>query len=72
LFSIGGHSAFKCPIENGLTYEDYGLEFDENEVLERWPLNAEGLVLNETLKISKNNNTILLKIAILSPPIVAL
>jgi galactose mutarotase-like enzyme len=60
LFSIGGHPAFKCPIENGLTYEDYCLEFDENEDLERWPLNTEGLVLNEPLEISKNTNTILL------------
>jgi galactose mutarotase-like enzyme len=60
LFSIGGHPAFKCPIENGLTYEDYCLEFDENQDLERWPLNAEGLVLNEPLEISKNTNTILL------------
>jgi len=60
LFSIGGHPAFKCPIENELNYEDYFLEFNEKENLERWPLNSEGLVLNEPLEISKNTNKLLL------------
>ncbi len=60
LFSIGGHPAFKCPIENVLTYEDYFLEFNEKEDLQRWPLNAEGLVLNEPMEISKNTNKLLL------------
>lgn len=60
LFSIGGHPAFKCPIENGLNYEEYFLEFNEKENLERWPLNSEGLVLNEPLEIAKNTNKLLL------------
>lgn len=60
LFSIGGHPAFKSPLENGLNYEDYFLEFNEKEDLERWPLNSAGLVLNEPLEISKNTNKLLL------------
>ncbi|MCP9746716.1 aldose 1-epimerase family protein [Lacihabitans sp. CS3-21] len=60
LFSVGGHPAFKCPIENALNYEDYFLEFNETEDLERWPLNSAGLVLNEPLEISKNTNILLL------------
>lgn len=60
LFSIGGHPAFKCPIENELNYEDYFLEFNEKEDLERWPLNSAGLVLNEPLEILKNTNKLLL------------
>ncbi|HLO45520.1 MAG TPA: aldose 1-epimerase family protein [Leadbetterella sp.] len=60
LFSFGGHPAFKCPIENVLNYEDYFLEFNENEDLERWPLNSAGLVLNEPLEISKNTNKLML------------
>ena len=59
-FSIGGHPAFKCPIENGLSYNDYYLEFDKNENLERWPLNSEGLVLDTPIKISENANKIML------------
>lgn len=30
-FSIGGHPGFRCPLEEGLTLEDYYLEFDEPE-----------------------------------------
>lgn len=60
LFSIGGHPAFKCPIENELNYEDYLLEFNEKEDLKRWPLNSEGLVLNKPLEISKNTNKLML------------
>ena len=30
-FSIGGHPGFRCPLEEGLAFEDYYLEFDEPE-----------------------------------------
>lgn len=60
-FSIGGHPAFKCPIEESLNYEDYYLEFDENENLERWPLNNVGLVLDKPIVISKNTRILPLK-----------
>lgn len=59
-FSVGGHPAFKCPIENGLSYDDYFLEFDQPENFERWPLNSEGLVLDSPIEISKNTNKLML------------
>ena len=47
LFSVGGHPAFKVPLEEGLTYNDYFLEFEEEENLKRWPLSSQGLILEE-------------------------
>jgi galactose mutarotase-like enzyme len=46
-FSVGGHPAFAVPLEEGLTYNDYYLEFDEDETLKRWPLSEQGLILEE-------------------------
>jgi galactose mutarotase-like enzyme len=43
-FSVGGHPAFRVPLEAGLRYEDYYLEFDEEEDAGRWPISAEGLI----------------------------
>lgn len=48
-FSIGGHPAFAVPLDNSLQYEDYYLEFEEEEVLKRYPLSSEGLVLTEPI-----------------------
>ncbi|WP_337040304.1 aldose 1-epimerase family protein [Emticicia sp. 17c] len=44
LFSVGGHPAFKVPLVEGTTYEDYYLEFNQNEDLMRWPLADGGLI----------------------------
>lgn len=43
-FSVGGHPAFRVPLEAGLQYEDYYLAFDEPETAGRWPIEAEGLI----------------------------
>jgi galactose mutarotase-like enzyme len=40
-FSVGGHPAFKVPIEEGLAYEDYRLVFNQTEDFARWPLSPE-------------------------------
>lgn len=45
-FSIGGHPAFKVPIEPGLRYEDYHLVFEQPETAGRWKL-RDGLLLQE-------------------------
>jgi len=37
-FSVGGHPAFNIPLENGLNYTDYYLEFSDMETTPRWPL----------------------------------
>jgi galactose mutarotase-like enzyme len=43
-FSVGGHPAFRVPLVEGLSYNDYYLEFNEDETLPRWPISKEGLI----------------------------
>lgn len=33
-FFIGGHPGFNCPLENGLAFSDYQIEFEREEVLD--------------------------------------
>ena len=72
-FSIGGHPAFRIPLEKGLEYSDYYYEFSDEENSGRWPLSHEGLVeampttlLEHTRKLQLTrdlfvNNAIILK-----------
>jgi len=53
LFSIGGHPAFRVPLEPGIEYNDYLLEFNEEETLPRWPISGEGLIENHPLPLIK-------------------
>lgn len=46
-FSIGGHPAFHLPLQKGLSFKDYFLEFDTEETLEKWVL-SEGLLKTHT------------------------
>ena len=43
-FSVGGHPAFRVPLEAGLAYENYYLEFDEEENVGRWAIFPESLI----------------------------
>lgn len=43
-FSVGGHPAFRLPLEPGLQYEDYTLVFNKPERAGRWPITKEGLI----------------------------
>lgn len=52
LFSIGAHPAFCVPIEKGLGYSDYTLRFEQEEKLEKYLLNKEGLLTSATRIIS--------------------
>jgi galactose mutarotase-like enzyme len=47
-FSVGGHPAFNVPFHNGESYEDYYLEFDADEKLEKHRLSPEGFFTGET------------------------
>lgn len=38
-FSIGGHPALRCPIEDHEEFDDYYLEFEKSETQGRWLLN---------------------------------
>jgi galactose mutarotase-like enzyme len=47
-FSVGGHPAFNVPFNIGENYEDYYLEFESDERLEKHLLSAEGYFTGET------------------------
>jgi galactose mutarotase-like enzyme len=46
-FSVGGHPAFKLPLVEGTTYNDYFLRFNKKERLGRWPISKQGLIEKE-------------------------
>lgn len=56
-FSIGAHPAFRCPLVDNEKFEDYYLEFNETETLERHLL-TEG-VFNDTTALVVDNSNIL-------------
>jgi len=43
-FSVGGHPAFNVPLEENIAFEDYYIEFGEEETTGRWPISREGLI----------------------------
>lgn len=43
-FSVGGHPAFRLPLFEGSSYDEYYLEFSEKEPLYRWPISKDGLI----------------------------
>ncbi len=46
-FCIGAHTAFRCPIFDGESFEDYDIVFDEKEDIDMRLLTAEGLVSHD-------------------------
>lgn len=50
-FSVGGHPAFNLPLDTDLTYDDFYLEFEEDETFMRWGLTEKGLVLEEPIAL---------------------
>jgi len=60
-FSVGGHPAFKVPLVEGTTFEDYQLVFDEKETLERWPISSEGLIETSPAPFLKNESAVSLR-----------
>ncbi len=57
-FSLGAHPAFKAPLTNGLKYEDYYIEFDQNETIARWPITKEGLISSSPVSLLNNSNRV--------------
>lgn len=51
LFSLGGHPAFNCTMNEGENYNDYYLEFDEPETAQSWRVQKDGLIGNETVPV---------------------
>ena len=58
LFSIGAHPAFLCPLEPGLSFEDYQLTFEKQETAERLLLGRTGISRNAEVVFAKNSNVI--------------
>ncbi|MFT3823225.1 MAG: aldose 1-epimerase family protein [Chitinophagaceae bacterium] len=50
-FSVGGHPAFKVPLTTATTYDDYFLEFNQEETAPRWPISPDGLIESNPLPL---------------------
>jgi galactose mutarotase-like enzyme len=55
-FSIGGHPAFKLPLENHLSYDDYYIAFSDIEDARRWAISPNGLIEPTTYPFIINSN----------------
>lgn len=53
-FSVGGHPAFKVPLVEGTSYEDYYLLFNEKENAGRWQIDPHGLIKDQPTPFFKN------------------
>jgi galactose mutarotase-like enzyme len=60
-FSLGGHPAFKCPINEKASYEDYFLEFEKAENVNTWDVLSNGLINTTSRPLLENSNVIHLK-----------
>jgi galactose mutarotase-like enzyme len=60
-FSLGGHPAFNAPFFPDEKYEDYFLEFDQDELLLRHHLSAAGYFNNETSSLTLDDKKLWLK-----------
>lgn len=60
-FSIGGHPAFRLPINSDLQFEDYNLQFEHTEQADIYPLGAEGHLLAEGIPFLNNTDRIALQ-----------
>ena len=57
-FSVGAHPAFKVPLVNDTSFEDYFLLFETFENADRWPLSAEGLIETNATPFFNNQEKI--------------
>ena len=47
-YSVGGHPAFRCPFYENENYEDYYLEFEQEETVDTWEVMKDGLISTTT------------------------
>lgn len=50
-FYLGGHPAFNCPLEEGLSFDDYYIEFAENETIVQAINDSERTILENEKKM---------------------
>ncbi|MBS1563081.1 MAG: aldose 1-epimerase family protein, partial [Bacteroidetes bacterium] len=61
LFSVGAHPAFRIPLAEGTSYNDYTLVFNKTEQAPRWPISKDGLIEREPLPLLDNTNQLPLR-----------
>jgi galactose mutarotase-like enzyme len=71
-FSVGGHPAFKLPLVDGTSYQDYVLEFNKTETAGRWPLDENGLIDTEPYPFFQGSKTVALRKALFNRDAVVL
>jgi galactose mutarotase-like enzyme len=60
-FSIGGHPAFKIPINDTLQFEDYELQFEQTEQADIYPLNHDGHLVQQGIPFLQHAAKVSLK-----------
>lgn len=55
-FSVGGHPAFRLPLQDGSVYSDYYLQFSETENVARWPIAEGGLISDTPVPMLRNTD----------------
>lgn len=59
-YSVGGHPAFNCPLYDSEEYEDYSLEFEQEETDSTWMVEPNGLIGLDQRLVLDNTKTLLL------------
>lgn len=55
-FSTGGHPGFACPVNEGENYSDYYLEFDQEENVSSYQMDANGFISDNTVPLLKDSS----------------
>lgn len=58
-FQIGTHPGFNCPLDKGDKFEDYYLQFESNETLERLFMNGANVLINDKSEVILENKNVL-------------
>lgn len=58
-FQVGTHPAFNCPLDQDSQFDDYYLEFDQEETLERFFMNAGNCIISDKSEVLIENSKIL-------------
>lgn len=61
LFSLGGHPAFRCPVNTNEIFDDYFIEFEASEKASSHRLTDGGLVSDKTFLVLDNTDILPLK-----------
>ncbi len=56
LFSVGAHPAFKVPLVEGTSFDDYYLLFNKIENAGKWPLSKDGLIEKDSIPFLTNTH----------------